>query len=477
MKEAKIEQFPIGKINIDKEQPRKTFKNVKELADDISIHGLLHNIALNGGNKIIYGERRYRACKLLGWKTIPAKIYPNELTILERIELQLTENSSREDLPVIEKARTYERFCKAYATDKESLTVKSKYTTIDLGLNKLAKIENCSITQIREILSLLKSPIPIQEALNEGVVRLSHIVEAMKIKDEQSKKTVLDRIMKESSELTTEVKRINKEYDVEIERITKEKVEAEKKAKEEAKKRQDDLRRLEILKAKAKKEEKKRIEEEKKRKIKEAKEAKERERKEKIRREKEVTLAKKKKQEAEKKAKEKKEIIQSNLATRDISRITNNPKISDTVKEAVAKGIIKAEQVTADFENLDEDEQRQQLAEMVKAVLAASADGTKKRIELEAFLKKNKELLKVPKEVNDEELAEFKERIDKIEFQLPNICNEIIYLKQEEIDKWLTDSRKKRLLNSIMGLVNDDLLKLMNMLDEEYKYSLEKEEK
>jgi len=476
--EPKIEQFPMGKIVADKDQPRKTFKAVRELADDIEIHGLMHNIAINGGNKIIYGERRYRACKLLGWKTIPAKIYKNDLTTLERIELQLAENSSREDIPIIDKAKCYERFCKAYQTDADAAKVSSKHTSVDFGYKKLAKIENCAESQIRAVLSLLKAPVPIQEALNEGIVRVSHIVEAMAIKDDRSRKIILDRIMSESKFLAHEVKELNKEYDAEMNRIAKEKRDGEERAAREAKKRQDQLRFLEKMKLKAKAEDKKRIEQEQKRKIQEDKDAKEREEKERIRLQKEVAAAKKKKQEAEKEAKEKKDIIQGKQETRGLKNIINNPKISDKIKEAVAKGLIKSEQITASFEDLDEEEQREQLAEMIKSAQDATGEGTAKRIALDKFLKKNQELMKVPELFKDEDEREFRAAVEEIELTLiSQLSSKIMYnLTSEQIERWLSASQKVRLYSQVSGLVRD-MIKLMNNLDDKYKYEIQKEEK
>ena len=72
-----VYEIDLDKIFANPNQPRKAFDEgaLKELADSISVHGVITPIVLNrDGNKymIIAGERRYRASKLAGKKTIPA---------------------------------------------------------------------------------------------------------------------------------------------------------------------------------------------------------------------------------------------------------------------------------------------------------------------------------------------------------------------------------------------------------------------
>ena len=57
----------------------------------------------NGSYQIVAGERRYRACKQLGLKTIPAII--KNLSDEEVTEISLIENIQRQELNPIEEAR------------------------------------------------------------------------------------------------------------------------------------------------------------------------------------------------------------------------------------------------------------------------------------------------------------------------------------------------------------------------------------
>ena len=75
-----VQEIELVNIFANPNQPRKVFDEgaLKELADSISVHGVIQPIVLNKTDDdkymIIAGERRYRASKLAGKKTIPAII-------------------------------------------------------------------------------------------------------------------------------------------------------------------------------------------------------------------------------------------------------------------------------------------------------------------------------------------------------------------------------------------------------------------
>lgn len=105
-----LRQLPIDSIEVDQQQPRKTFEEeaMQALADSIKRHGVLQPIVvIKKGEKyrIVAGERRYRASKMAGLKKIPALI--RTLSAQNRLELSLIENVQRQDLNVIEVATGY----------------------------------------------------------------------------------------------------------------------------------------------------------------------------------------------------------------------------------------------------------------------------------------------------------------------------------------------------------------------------------
>lgn len=92
---------------ISNPQVRKTFRQIEELASSIKEFGLQQPITVtikneNGKYVIIQGERRWRACKLAGLKTIDAIIRETPSDDIQRSFIQLTENIQRDDMDPIE---------------------------------------------------------------------------------------------------------------------------------------------------------------------------------------------------------------------------------------------------------------------------------------------------------------------------------------------------------------------------------------
>ena len=117
-----IEDIPLTKIKRDPNQPRKSFprESLKELADSMDREGLIQPITLRpqaGGYTIVTGERRYRAARLLGWKTIRAIIEEVESPLIR----SLIENLQREDLNPLEEAEGYRMVLDSMGITQEGL--------------------------------------------------------------------------------------------------------------------------------------------------------------------------------------------------------------------------------------------------------------------------------------------------------------------------------------------------------------------
>ena len=114
---AKDERYEgVKKINISQilpnpSQPRKNFKDeeLKELASSIKNQGLIQPIIVkaleNQQFQIIAGERRWRACQLVGLHELDCVV--KDLDNTNTLEAALIENIQREDLNVIEEANAY----------------------------------------------------------------------------------------------------------------------------------------------------------------------------------------------------------------------------------------------------------------------------------------------------------------------------------------------------------------------------------
>lgn len=107
---SNLREISLDKIEADAEQPRKAFEEeaMQALAQSIKAHGVLQPIVvIKKGSKyhIVAGERRYRASKIAGLKTVPAIV--RTLNAQHQLELSLIENVQRQDLNVIEIATAY----------------------------------------------------------------------------------------------------------------------------------------------------------------------------------------------------------------------------------------------------------------------------------------------------------------------------------------------------------------------------------
>ncbi|MCM3628639.1 ParB/RepB/Spo0J family partition protein [Paenibacillus glycanilyticus] len=121
-----IIQLPLTQIDEDTDQPRYQFDEeaLVELMRNIEEIGLLSPIkvrTIDGGRyKIIYGNRRYKACKRLGLATIPCIV--TNMTDEQEIYLeQIAENLTRQGFSPIEEA---EAFNKLMTDPKFSRSVK-----------------------------------------------------------------------------------------------------------------------------------------------------------------------------------------------------------------------------------------------------------------------------------------------------------------------------------------------------------------
>lgn len=107
-KQAVVQQLPIGEITPSPHQTRRDFheEELAALAQSIDRSGLLNPISVRalpqGGYCLIAGERRWRACQMLGWSRIPALVWQKDDA--DAAALTLAENLHRSDLHYIEEA-------------------------------------------------------------------------------------------------------------------------------------------------------------------------------------------------------------------------------------------------------------------------------------------------------------------------------------------------------------------------------------
>ena len=123
-------ELKVSEIEPNRDQPRKAFDEaqLEELADSM-LQPLL--VQKRGESyEIIAGERRWRAAKLAGLKTVPVVI--REYSPQQAMEIALIENVQREDLNPIEEALAYQRLMQEFSLKQEEIAerVSKNRTTI-----------------------------------------------------------------------------------------------------------------------------------------------------------------------------------------------------------------------------------------------------------------------------------------------------------------------------------------------------------
>ena len=117
----------ISLVEPNKEQPRKIFDEgaLAELADSIKQYGIIQPIVVvkkDDHYVIVTGERRWRAAKIAGLKTVPVVV--KDLTEQQIMELSLIENIQREDLNPYEKALGIRQLMDKYGLTQEQVSKK-----------------------------------------------------------------------------------------------------------------------------------------------------------------------------------------------------------------------------------------------------------------------------------------------------------------------------------------------------------------
>lgn len=206
----KIENIDISDIKPNPYQPRKTFdeKSLQELADSIKINGIFQPILVRKniiGYEIISGERRYRASKLAKLKEIPAIIY--DYDDQKMMEVALVENIQREDLNIVEEAKSY-----------QTLMEKLNYTQ-----EKLSEVIGKSRSHVANVLRICTLNDEIIGALEKEKISFGHAKVLLGIKDKQMQKEIFTEILNDNLNIR-ETENLIKSYSTSEKKVQSEKV-------------------------------------------------------------------------------------------------------------------------------------------------------------------------------------------------------------------------------------------------------------
>ncbi|MBC9797949.1 ParB/RepB/Spo0J family partition protein, partial [Sinomicrobium weinanense] len=178
-----IVELDIESIEVNPFQPRTNFNEdtLQELATSIKELGVIQPITVRkiefNKYQLVSGERRFRASRLVGLKTVPA--YIRIANDQESLEMALVENIQRQDLDPIEIALSYQRLIDEIQLTQEQLS--------DRVGKKRSTIAN--------YLRLLKLDPIIQTGMRDGFVSMGHGRALINLDDKEIQLAIYEKII------------------------------------------------------------------------------------------------------------------------------------------------------------------------------------------------------------------------------------------------------------------------------------------
>ena len=156
-------EVEVDRIAPNPQQPRYAVDQAAlgELAESIRQHGILQPLIVTradarGAYTLVAGERRWRAAREAGLRTVPVVI--KEATPRQRLELALVENLQRQDLNPLETAQAYRQLIDEHDLTQEAVAER-------VGKDR---------STIANALRLLQLPPEARDALARGAISEGH---------------------------------------------------------------------------------------------------------------------------------------------------------------------------------------------------------------------------------------------------------------------------------------------------------------
>ncbi len=178
-----IIELDLESIDVNPFQPRTSFNDetLRELATSIKEVGVIQPITVRkldfNSYQLVSGERRFRASKLAGLKTIPA--YIRIANDHESLTMALVENIQRQDLDPIEIALSYQRLIDEISLTQEQLS--------DRVGKKRSTIAN--------YLRLLKLDPIVQTGMRDGFISMGHGRALINLENQQQQLDIYEKVI------------------------------------------------------------------------------------------------------------------------------------------------------------------------------------------------------------------------------------------------------------------------------------------
>jgi ParB family chromosome partitioning protein len=159
---GKPREIPLDDIDRNPFQTRGHVdeQELAELAASITANGVVQPILVrpraDGRFQLIAGERRWRASRLAGKKTIPAIL--RQVSDEQAMEITIVENLQRSDLNPMEQARAFERLAREFHMTQEQMATRT-------GKDRVS---------VANFMRLLKLPESIQQLVESNQLSFGH---------------------------------------------------------------------------------------------------------------------------------------------------------------------------------------------------------------------------------------------------------------------------------------------------------------
>lgn len=156
--------------------------SINELSKSIMEKGLLHPITVRTKERhyeLVAGNRRFLACKMLGWRKIPCHIV--ELDDREAFEISLIENIQRRTINPIEEAHAFKSYTSDFGWG---------------GISDLATRIGKSTSYIDRRLRLLTLPEEVIQKVTDSLLKTSLAEELIPINNDNKQSELADFICK-----------------------------------------------------------------------------------------------------------------------------------------------------------------------------------------------------------------------------------------------------------------------------------------
>lgn len=202
LSKGRIIEIPLNQISQNPYQARTEFdeRYLRELAMSIRAYGVIQPIIVRRskeGFQLIAGERRYRACKMIGRRSIPCII--QEMDDEQAAAVSLIENLQRRELNYFEEASAYLLLMNEFGMTQEELA------------QKIGRSQSAIANKLR----LLKLPDEVRAIMLTDTISERHARSLLKLNSADMQKEVVRQIydkaltVKETEELVEKLRENN----------------------------------------------------------------------------------------------------------------------------------------------------------------------------------------------------------------------------------------------------------------------------